>query len=183
MKVCRVCCVEKPLDAFYVRDKATGRLRNDCKECQQARNIEWHKANPEARKVHRAAWEDKNPGHVNKRKALYRQRNPVGYRKWELENPERKKQLNADWAARNKPRRAEQAQQRRASVLQATPAWADRDLMTDFYYEAEYFGLQVDHIVPLRSKLVCGLHWEGNMQLLTEAANKSKSNRHWPDMP
>lgn len=151
--------------------------------CQAARNLEWHKRNPEMRKNHRDAWEKKNPGHVNKRKAAYRGRNPVKYRQWSIDNPELKKKINAAWAARNKPKRAEQAQKRRAHLLQATPRWADRESIVEIYYEAEYHGLQVDHIVPLRSKLVCGLHCEANLQLLTEAANKSKSNRHWPDMP
>lgn len=42
---------------------------------------------------------------------------------------------------------------------------------------------EVDHIVPILSGVVCGLHWHGNMRVVTKAENASKGNRHWPDMP
>jgi hypothetical protein len=42
---------------------------------------------------------------------------------------------------------------------------------------------EVDHIVPLQSPLVCGLHNEFNLRVITRFENRSKNNRHWPDMP
>jgi hypothetical protein len=51
------------------------------------------------------------------------------------------------------------------------------------YEEARRCGVHVDHIVPLQSEIVCGLHGEANLQLLTETENKVKSNKLWPDMP
>lgn len=42
---------------------------------------------------------------------------------------------------------------------------------------------QVDHVIPIQSPVVCGLHWEGNLQVIPKLANVLKSNRFWPDMP
>lgn len=66
--------------------------------------------------------------------------------------------------------------------LMAIPIWADMDLINDMYAEAAYFGETIDHIVPLKSDVVCGLHVEANLQLLSRADNSAKRNRHWPQM-
>lgn len=72
---------------------------------------------------------------------------------------------------------------RRVAVLRATPAWADTVKIRQFFESASHLGLTVDHIVPIVSPLVCGLHVEHNLQLLTKSVNSSKGNKFWPDMP
>ena len=72
---------------------------------------------------------------------------------------------------------------RRAAKLNATPAWADRQAIAAVYAEAAAKGMHVDHIVPLKSKLVCGLHVPWNLQVLPGPENIRKSNRFWPGMP
>lgn len=67
-------------------------------------------------------------------------------------------------------------------IKRATPAWADHRYIRLFYVlaktEAIRIGerVEVDHIVPLRGRLVCGLHCEHNLQLLTRRANQFKGN-------
>lgn len=76
----------------------------------------------------------------------------------------------------------------RASKIKATPAWANQWYINLFYSHAKEEEVRtgkkvhVDHIVPLRSDLVCGLHTEDNLQLLFSEDNIAKSNRVWPDM-
>lgn len=48
--------------------------------------------------------------------------------------------------------------------------------MKQIYLAARERGMEVDHIVPLAGATVCGLHWEGNLQLLPMSANRRKSN-------
>lgn len=114
-------------------------------------------------------------------------------RQWQKENVERYKEYQTDYQKRyreNKPymHRARWAK-RYAAKLQATPAWADDRYIRLFYEMAAADTIltgiehQVDHIVPLQSDIVCGLHWEQNLQVLPAADNLSKSNRWWPDMP
>lgn len=71
-----------------------------------------------------------------------------------------------------------------------TPSWADIDEIKRIYKKAEElrkkFGKNsfcVDHIVPLRSKYVCGLHCPDNLRVITWEENCAKSNNWWPDMP
>jgi len=71
---------------------------------------------------------------------------------------------------------------RRATKRNATPAWADERAMASIYAEAARItretGLphEVDHIVPLQSPLVCGLHVPCNLRIVTREVNRRKSN-------
>jgi len=78
---------------------------------------------------------------------------------------------------------------RRAKSKMATPGWADKEKIKRIYSDAQLLNCfdgpraQVDHIVPLVSDLVCGLHCEQNLQILWNNENLKKGNRYWPDMP
>lgn len=70
----------------------------------------------------------------------------------------------------------------------ATPSWADKKAIAAIYKECKElrklgFDYVVDHIVPLNHPYVQGLHWEGNLQIITYKENEAKSNYWWPDMP
>lgn len=78
---------------------------------------------------------------------------------------------------------------RRQAERQATPPWADRGAIARMYKEARRLTEEtgtthsVDHIVPLRNPIVCGLHVDWNMRVIPLGPNLSKSNKHWPGMP
>lgn len=74
---------------------------------------------------------------------------------------------------------------RNATKACATPGWltkADRERIASIYAEAATKSAgsgiphDVDHIVPLRSKVVCGLHVPWNLRAIPAHENRSKSN-------
>ena len=69
---------------------------------------------------------------------------------------------------------------RNAVKLQATTSWTNNKFMTYFFSMAHDLGLTSDHIYPLISPWVCGLHVPNNMQLMSKSDNSRKGNRrHW----
>lgn len=102
--------------------------------------------------------------------------------------PTRRACAKKKWKQTHKGMVNESTARRFAAKMKATPVWADRLEMQRIYEEAvirsQRTGQQwhVDHIVPLRSRLVCGLHVPSNLQTLLWRDNVVKSNRQWPDM-
>lgn len=58
-----------------------------------------------------------------------------------------------------------------------TPKWANRAKIRDIYVNRPE-GCHVDHIIPLRGKLVSGLHVEYNLQYLPALENMKKHNTY-----
>lgn len=168
-------------------------------------NKAWREANPEKVKAsvnaYRAAnldlcksrqktYRNENPDKIKEGKKTYYQASKERTRSirneyskaYRLANKEKTKEYRRQYVFDNKHLFRLKCADRRAKKKLCTPNWADRESMADIYKEAEYQQMQVDHIVPIRSKLVCGLHWEGNLQLLSQYNNAIKSNKIWPDM-
>ena len=64
---------------------------------------------------------------------------------------------------------------RRSRKKLATPIWADLDKINKVYANCPD-DMTVDHIIPITSPIVCGLHVSWNMQYLTRSANSKKGN-------
>lgn len=121
----------------------------------------YHASNREQRLAYARDWNLRNKEKVAERKQRHREQKPYLY--------------------------AAQAMKRQARKLKATPLWADHEKIKAFYAVAARLTREtgvkheVDHIVPLQSKIVCGLHCEANLQILTKAENAAKHNRFDPD--
>lgn len=149
----------------YIR--ATEKRRRDGnRETYRAMRKAYRKRNPD--KI-RAA---KQRSYVRNREAILKKTNAYN-KKYRKTNPDK---INAKTA------------RRRANKLQATPIWSNSKDIDDFYTAALMFRLytgeqyHVDHVVPLNSDVVCGLHCEDNLQVMLATDNIAKGNRHWPDM-
>ncbi len=168
---CNVCEKTLPLTAFHrVKALRFGRSYT-CATCANERSRLWHLQHPTAQRE----WYAQHREH----KAAY-------WKKWRAEN---KEHCLANYSAWYKTLRGHgiviaKNNRRYAGKLKATPRWADATAIDAIYCEAarltETTGIphEVDHIVPLRSPIVCGLHVAHNLQILTKTANRQKRNHH-----
>jgi 5-methylcytosine-specific restriction endonuclease McrA len=70
---------------------------------------------------------------------------------------------------------------RQTRIKKATPSWADKESIKQFYINAQKLTKEtgvpheVDHIIPIKGKLVSGLHVPENLQILTAEENQRKN--------
>lgn len=120
------------------------------------------------REYHKKRYLEKKEEILARTKA-YREANREKYREY---NREAKKRNAAKMNASNN--------KRRAYKLKATPAWLTEEhesQILEIYKLAKEKGWHVDHIIPLKSKIVCGLHVPWNLQPLDPITNIKKSNK------
>lgn len=158
-RTCTTCLTEKPADAFGFTTGTTT-LRSKCKSCRAAHkkarrdaDIETHRqhAREYARAKRRA-----DPEWSRKKKAAYRESASGMFEAKRFKSKLRHKE--------------------------AAVPWANRRAMAAFYAQAAAIragggDATVDHIIPLNHTLVCGLHNEFNLQILTRDENIEKSNK------
>lgn len=213
LKTCRRCKAQLPHEQFTKNKASADGLDYICLACKKELNAgfdqkAYYRANSERIKGQARERREADPAVKRARDAAYRaahrERCVDAVRKWSAENGDRKAAASAAWAKRNPdkvramrarslqrrlPKHAAYQAKRRAAVGQACPSWADQGLIAEIYELArlrtQATGIEwhVDHIAPLHSELVCGLHVETNLRVIPGAQNMAKSNRFWPDMP
>lgn len=177
-KTCFHCKTNKSILDFHKKSAKKDGLNPSCKQCVNTMwDVKQYRTQEENR-IHVNAWAINNRQKVRNRMA-----------QWVKENPAQHK-INCDrWQKRNPANLLKRAAKRRAFKLQAIPKWVNYKKIQEFYETANGLNMltgewhDVDHIVPLQSKLVCGLHCEANLQVLPRKVNQSKGNRFWLDMP
>lgn len=141
-----------------------------CLPCRMEYKRAYYDAHPEKKRAEAARYIQK---HRARRNAYDRDTYAA--------NPEPKRTRAAAYKREHPEVRRASNAKRRASKRQATPTWYEHAAITRFYADC-CPGYHVDHIVPLTSPLVCGLHCLANLQYLPASENCSKGNQHWPDM-
>lgn len=170
--VCSKCSLPKGEEEFH-RDasKPTG-FRPDCKACRHLEAAEYYHQHADELKKAGVEWRRNNPEKSN-----------AIYKRWRDTNSEIALARNRQWQKNNRAYDAARSAKQRAELTQATPTWANENYILLFYdlakMEEERTGklVHVDHIVPLKSDVVCGLHVEDNLQLLFAKDNIKKKNR------
>jgi hypothetical protein len=160
------------------------------RERQKENQRRWYKQNAERHNENSRHWKEQNRERCKQYQRSYRDKNPEltkeRERRWRAQNPEKVKDKNKRWAKENPNKANAKAAKRRAAKKQAIPPWADLDAIKQIYAEATELSKltkiqhEVDHIYPLQSDYMCGLHVETNLQILTQTENSSKGNRNWP---
>lgn len=201
-KTCNTCCVEKPLIEFGPHNTAADGYNPKCKSCVSEYNREYrrrnrkkfHTAQLKYRETHRkqarqrtAQWVVDNPERKRENDKRYyeqnRERELAKSKKRHKKNRKANCERSKQWRLDNPNRVAAQTAARRAVKKQAIPVWADTKQIETFYAEAkrltEETGVshQVDHIVPLNNDMVCGLHCEDNLRIITAEENNTKKNK------
>jgi 5-methylcytosine-specific restriction endonuclease McrA len=147
-------------------------------------DAERRKAAPNRGDKYKQAWKARNKDKVRQSGAEYRRNNAeataAATRRWYLANKERSRELIREWRKANHGKASAWVSERRAARINATPQWADLDAIREIYQSACAHGLTVDHVIPLKNPLVCGLHVQNNLQLLTPSENSSKGNKFDP---
>lgn len=193
LKTCTKCKLEQPIEAFSKNARSKDGFQYKCKACVKS----YREANSESISAYQ-----KEYNLINKeKKALYAKKYTLinkesvvaRHKKYRVvkktEIAEQRKGYKKRYILGNRHKVYAAAAKRRAFKLQATPAWADQSEIASAYEQAafatEFFGISfhVDHIVPFRSKFVCGLHCQANLQVIHATDNLVKNNRYWPNMP
>jgi len=169
-------------------------------EDKKKNHREWYLKNKEKKNMQTKLWAENNKIKMIELQAEWYKNNKEKVRAqtkaWAEANPERVKEIQKEsclrtgcakeWKAANKPKLAAYSARRRAVQLNATPAWLTDDdhwLAEEFYQhrdlKSKLTGVvhEVDHIVPLISARVCGLHAWWNLRVITASANRSKGNK------
>lgn len=200
----------KDPDVIKRRNENQRSRYENSKEIFSQHSKRYYELNKERILLQHKDYADANKDKLSVASSIYRSRpenklkDSLHHKKSYVENKEKIDARNKLWASANKEKRRSYVRHyqkrnnhiilaisasRRSSKINATPVWRNKFFISEIYHIASLrnktkgIKWHVDHIVPLKSKIVCGLHVESNLQVIPASINLSKSNRYWPDMP
>ncbi len=157
-------------------------VRNgECAACAIERLNTWRKKNPNVQAAHR-----------KKHSILHRERELLTAKNWKLSHPEmaealrvKKNLATVRWAKNNPHKRSANEAARRAAKHTTRLPWLtmghifEMECIYRYCSALRFIGLEyhVDHIIPLRGKMVNGLHAPWNLQVIPALENLKKGNK------
>lgn len=160
-------------------------LRKTKGSCVDCLKVEWEEANKK-RSAYFLAY-NKQEEVKEKKHEWYQANREQVIERAKTRPAEQLRQYRNAWKQNNKLQVLADNKVRRRKHREATPPWLSRKQKTEIrqLYEiaitmTKTTGEQyvVDHIVPLRSDIVCGLHVPWNLRVITQEENLIKSNKH-----
>lgn len=185
MKKCYKCKKNKIYDCFSKqKDKKDG-FSGICKICCNIKGKQYRENNKEKNKKRHKIYTLNNKEKIQKYHRQYYRLNKQKYyennKKWANNNRQKMRELWRKNACKpeTKHRRRINEARRRATKLKATPNWLTIGQLEEIkkIYNNCPIGHHVDHVIPLRGKIVCGLHVPWNLQYLTKLENVKKNNK------
>jgi hypothetical protein len=157
-------------DKKYCSVKCNGQfLYKNNKEKYKKTAKEWALKNKEKRKHIQKKYNKKSYAENIKKNPNWNSENYFKYKDTYQKSSKKYKKNNKKiiYALNNK---------RRALKIKAMPKWSNLEKIKEFYKNCPK-GHTVDHIYPLKSEWVCGLHVIENLQYLSSFENISKNNK------
>lgn len=161
---------------------ALRKAKGSCIECLK---IEWKESN-EKRADYFTAY-NKREEVKEKKHEWYEENREQVIERAKTRPVEQLRRYRNTWKQNNLLQTRADTKARRRKHRLATPPWLTRKQKTEIRHLYEIAitmtkttGEQyvVDHIVPLRSDEVCGLHVPWNLRVITQEENLKKSNKH-----
>jgi len=152
---CIKCAIAKPVSEFHKNSTYTSGLDGRCKACKK--------------EAHQASYKRNRLKILEKNKA------------WINANPEKYQVVQERYRANNSEKFAAKTAKRRY-LYNAGSINLNQGQKVEIEYLYMYNKIMpgawdVDHIVPLNGKDICGLHIPENLQVISQKENKMKTNK------
>lgn len=195
---CSRCKEEKDINFFCITNKVKGILHRYCKPCVNECRKGYYK-NSTKFKDNIVEYQNKNKEKIKSYRDVYtktekckdsnkKSQNTERYRelKRQYHKTDKYKEIKKQYRNNNKGTINHHTAKRRAAILKATPPWLTVEhweeikelyqIAKDLQWLSED-ELEVDHIIPLQGKNICGLHVPWNLQVIPRKANQRKGNK------
>lgn len=185
MKKCLTCLLIKDQSSFHKHKGFVDGYNTKCKSCVKSYNALRYSLNKEIINKRNREWELNNKDKV---KAITIKRSSSEKEKLRKKlhaerNVEKCRASRKAYKLRNLDRRRFDRALRRAAEHRAKPKWANKHEMLKIYKQAKLMSelmgepYHVDHVIPLKHNLVCGLHCEFNLKAISANDNHKKNNK------
>lgn len=191
LKNCADCKIQKPIAEFGKMKQTKDGLHSYCKECISSRGKEYRLRNREAVKERKKKYANSEAGKKTKRESYLRNiENTREYDRFRFQRDKekiykRRKKYMPGYRLRNPGLAAAYSslyrglKNKASAILTKAMKLEIKKIHRKCKLKFKETGIEhhVDHIIPIKNDLVCGLHVPWNLQIITGSENQSKLNK------